>query len=250
MKKITDMKEHFNNDDRPRHSNSATGKIAVGVVLILIGFVLVIRNTGFLPRYFESIIFSWQMLLIAIGFVMTLGTGNKTPGLIVMAVGGFFILPELFHVPFRTYRLFWPAIFIIIGIIVLTNAKWLKRDSWTSGREASNDIIDMVNIFGGGERRLLSQNFKGGKITCVFGGGEIDLTRAGLAPGTSELEISCVFGGVSLIVPPDWNVIIDVTPVLGGFSDQRKAPVSTIDMSRTLVVNGAVVFGGGEIKSY
>lgn len=244
------MKEHFNHDNRPRHSDSATSKIAVGVVLILVGFVLVIRNTGFLPHYFESIIFSWQMLLIAIGFVMTMSTGSKTPGLIVMAVGGFFILPELFDFPFRTYRLFWPAIFIIIGIIVLTNARWLKRDNWSKGGEASNDIIDMVNIFGGGERRLLSQNFKGGKITCVFGGGEIDLTRAQLAPGTSEIEISCVFGGVSLIVPPEWNVIIDVTPVLGGFSDQRKAPVATIDMSKTLVIKGAVVFGGGEIKSY
>ena len=31
------------------------------------------------------------MLLIAIGFVMTVGTGNRGPGLVVMAVGGFFL---------------------------------------------------------------------------------------------------------------------------------------------------------------
>lgn len=244
------MKHRSNLENRPHRSYSATSKIAIGVVLILLGFMLIIRNTGFMPNYFEDIIFSWQMLLIAIGFIMTLGTGNKTPGLIVMAVGGFFIIPEVLDIPFRTYRLFWPAILIIIGIIVVTNARLFNRENWRSESSSSNDIVDMVNIFGGGERRILSQNFQGGKISCVFGGGEIDLTRAKLAEGTHELEIACVFGGVSLIVPPDWNIVIDVTPVLGGFSDDRKTSGSVIDMSKTLVVKGAVVFGGGEIKGY
>ncbi|MEA1886452.1 MAG: DUF5668 domain-containing protein [Bacteroidota bacterium] len=244
------MKHRSNLENRPHRSYSATSKIAIGVVLILLGFMLIIRNTGFMPNYFEDIIFSWQMLLIAIGFIMTLGTGNKTPGLIVMAVGGFFIIPEVLDIPFRTYRLFWPAVLIIIGIIVITNARLFRREHWRSETSSSNDVIDMVNIFGGGERRILSQNFQGGKISCVFGGGEIDLTKARLAEGTHELEIACVFGGVSLVVPPDWNIIIDVTPVLGGFSDDRKTAGSVIDMSKTLVVRGAVVFGGGEIKGY
>ncbi|MFO7853557.1 MAG: LiaF transmembrane domain-containing protein [Bacteroidota bacterium] len=247
---MRDIKHRSNLENRPHRSYSVTSKIAIGVVLILLGFMLIIRNTGFMPNYFEDIIFSWQMLLIAIGFVMTLGTGNKTPGLIVMAVGGFFIIPEVLDIPFRTYRLFWPAILIIIGIIVLTNARLFNRESWKSESSSSNDIVDMVNIFGGGERRILSQNFQGGKISCVFGGGEIDLTGAKLAQGTHEMEIACVFGGVSLIVPPDWNIVIDVTPVLGGFSDDRKTSGSVIDMSKTLVVKGAVVFGGGEIKGY
>lgn len=244
------MNKHSNFEDKPHRSYSATSKVAIGLVLILLGFMLVIRNTGLMPGYFEDIIFSWQMLLIAIGFIMILGTGNKAPGLIVMAVGGFFILPEVFDIPFRTYRLFWPAILIIIGVIVLTNARWFSRERWHSESSSSSDIVDIVNIFGGGERRCMSQNFQGGKITCVFGGGDVDLTRARMAPGTHELEISCVFGGVSLIVPPDWNVMIDVTPVLGGFSDERKIAGATVDMSRTLILRGAVVFGGGDVKSY
>ncbi|HDZ41870.1 MAG TPA: hypothetical protein ENH59_09380 [Bacteroidetes bacterium] len=244
------MNKHSDFEDKPHRSYSATSKVVIGLVLILLGFMLVIRNTGLMPGYFEDIIFSWQMLLIAIGFIMLLGTGNKMPGLIVMAVGGFFILPEVFDIPFRTYRLFWPAILIIIGVIVLTNTRWFSKERWHSGSTSSSDIIDMVNIFGGGERRFMSQNFRGGKITCIFGGGEIDLTRARLAEGTHELEIACIFGGISLIVPPEWNIIIDVTPVLGGFSDSRKTSGSAIDMSKTLVIKGAVVFGGGEIKGY
>jgi len=244
------MRHHSDFKERPQRSQSVTGKIAVGVVLIVLGFLLIIRNAGLMPNYFQDIIFSWQMLLIAIGFVMTLGTGNKAPGLIVMAVGGFFILPEIFDIPFRTYRLFWPAVLIIVGIIVISNSRWFRKDNWVTKGSSSDDMIDIVNIFGGGERRILSQNFQGGKISCVFGGSEIDLTRAKLGEGTNEIDISCVFGGVSFVVPPDWNVIIDVTPVLGGFSDQRKGTSSAIDMSRTLVIKGAVVFGGGEVKGY
>jgi predicted membrane protein len=80
---------------------------------------------------------------------------------------------------------------------------------------------------------------------------ELDLTKARLAPGRNELEIACVFGGASLIVPDTWNIIVEVTPVLGGFSDERKlTPGRTIDTGSQLVIKGAVVFGGGEIKSY
>ena len=238
-------------DNKLHNHHSGTSKIGVGVVLILLGFILVIERTGFLPSYIENIVFSWQMLLIAIGFVMTFGTNNRGPGLIVMAVGGFFILPEIFNIPFQTYRLFWPAIFIVAGVIVLTKSKWFNSESWRSRSSSSSDYIDITHIFGGGERVVSSNNFSGGKITSIFGGGEIDLTRSSLAPGESFLEIACVFGGVSIIVPADWNIALEITPILGGFSDTRRlVPGKAIDQSKTLVVKGAVIFGGGEIKSY
>ena len=92
----------------------------------------------------------------------------------------------------------------------------------TSPAVMGDDYIDYVNVFSGGERQIVSENFRGGKITAVFGGTELDLTKAKLAPGRTELEIACVFGGATIIVPDDWNVKIEVTPVLGGFSDSRK----------------------------
>ena len=238
-------------DKKPHHYYSGSSKMAVGIVLICLGFLLVIRNTGFLPDYIHDIVFSWQMLLIAIGFVMTLGNGNRGPGIIVMAVGGFFILPEIFNANWRSYSLFWPAIFIIGGVIVLTNARWFKGDNWRSKTTNSSDVIDITSIFGGGERVINSQNFSGGKITSIFGGSEVDLTRAQLSPGESVIEVSCIFGGTSLIVPPDWNIVIDVTPILGGFSDSRKIVHGmATDTSKTLILRGAVIFGGGEVKSY
>lgn len=232
------------------HHHFTNNRTLIGVVLVLAGLFLVIRNTGFFPEFIDNVIFSWPMLLVAIGLVMTLGASEKTGGIIVMAVGGFFMIPLIFRETFHMYNMFWPSIFIIVGIIFIVS----RRRGWNAISTKGiigDEYVDYVNVFSGGERQIVSQNFKGGKVTAVFGGIELDLTKANLAPGVSELEIACVFGGATLIVPDDWHVTIEVTPVLGGFSDTRKlTPGRTVDPSKHLLIKGAVVFGGGEVKSY
>jgi hypothetical protein len=45
--------------------------------------------------------------------------------------------------------------------------------------------------------------------------------------------------------------VIEITPILGGFSDSRKMRGDVIrDNTRSLTIKGTVMFGGGEIKSY
>ena len=239
-----------NNLNKRGHHHLKNNRAFIGVILVLVGFFLVMRNTGIFPGFIDNIIFSWPMLLVAIGLVMTLGGSEKTAGVIVMAVGGFFLIPHIFRETFHVYNIFWPSIFIIVGIIFIFS----KRHGWNSSiskGSLGDEYIDYVNIFSGGERQITSDNFKGGKVTAIFGGIELDLTKAHLAPGRSEIEIACIFGGATIIVPDDWFVSIEVTPVLGGFSDSRKlSPGRTIDPSKHLVIRGAVVFGGGEVKSY
>jgi predicted membrane protein len=237
---------------RHEHHHLTNNRAIIGVILVMVGLFLVLRNTGFFPDFIDHVIFSWPMLLVAIGLVMTLGASEKTSGVIVMAVGGFFLIPMIFRETFHAYNMFWPSIFIIIGVIFI----FTKRGSWNKANMNSkgiigDDFIDYVNVFSGGERQIVSENFRGGRISAVFGGMELDLTKAKLAPGRNDLEIACVFGGATLIVPDDWNISIEVTPVLGGFSDSRKlTPGRMVDPTKQLVIKGAVVFGGGEIKSY
>jgi predicted membrane protein len=230
-----------------------SNRALIGAILVLAGLFLVIRNTGFFPEFIDNVIFSWPMLLVAIGLVMTLGATEKTAGIIVMAVGGFFMIPLIFRETFHMYNMFWPSIFIIIGVIFIVSRgrHWNRTTLNTTKGVIGDDYVDYVAVFSGGERQVVSQNFMGGKISAVFGGIELDLTKAGLATGVSELEIACVFGGATLIVPDDWYVTIEVTPILGGFSDTRKLrPGRTVDSSKHLLIKGAVVFGGGEVKSY
>ena len=236
---------------RHDHSHLSSNRAVIGVILVIAGLFLIVRNTGFFPHFLDDIIFSWPMLLVTIGLVITVGSsGGKTSGIIVMAVGAFFLVPIIFRETFHVYNMFWPSIFIIVGIIFI----FARRHSWgsmSSTTQTGDDFVDYVNIFSGGERQIVSENFKGGKITAIFGGNELDLTKARLANGTNVLEIACIFGGTTIIVPDDWYVRIEVTPILGGFGDSRKLqPGRTFSPDRILVIKGAVIFGGGELKSY
>ena len=44
---------------------------------------------------------------------------------------------------------------------------------------------------------------------------------------------------------------MNVTSIFGGFSNKSvKDPSSFVDQSKTLIIKGLVVFGGGELKTY
>jgi hypothetical protein len=119
-------------DDRSQsgndHHHLTNNRVVIGVILVLAGLFLVIRNTGLFPDFIDHVIFSWPMLLVTIGLVMTLGASEKTAGVIVMAVGGFFMIPIIFRETFHMYNMFWPSIFIIIGVIFIVT----KRKGWNA----------------------------------------------------------------------------------------------------------------------
>ncbi|HPE22599.1 MAG TPA: DUF5668 domain-containing protein [Bacteroidales bacterium] len=236
-----------------QHPESST-RLLIGILLIVMGLILIVKKSTVLPgpldNFIDDVIFSWQMLLIVIGMITLIGSDNKVPGIVLISVGGFFLIPELFTDFFRSFNFFWPALFIVIGIVLLINSKRLVKRLDLSGVNKT-DYIDYVNIFGGGERQVNTDNFRGGKITAIFGGGEVDLTSSSLAPENNVIEITCIFGGTTIIVPDNWNVILEITPILGGFSDSRKLRGDVIrDNTRSLIIRGVVIFGGGEIKSY
>jgi predicted membrane protein len=231
-----------------------SNRFIIGILLIIAGLILVLRKTTVLPEpldhFIDNIVFSWQMLLIVIGVITLAGSDNKTPGIVLICVGGFFMIPQLFTDFFRSFNFFWPTLFIVIGIVLLLNSKRIgKTLNYTSGSKA--DMIDYVNIFSGAERQLITDNFQGGRVTSIFGGGEVDLTRSSLAPGDNVIEITCIFGGTTIIVPENWNVILNITPILGGFTDGRRIGSDVIkDTTRSLTIRGTVIFGGGEIKCH
>ncbi len=60
-----------------------------------------------------------------------------------------------------------------------------------------------------------------------------------------------MFGGTTIVVPNDWNVVMNVTSIFGGFSNKSiKDPNVPIDLTKHLIIKGLVVFGGGELKTY
>jgi predicted membrane protein len=227
-------------------------KYAFGIIVMLAGLLLLGYNTGVISYEWKRILFSWQMLLIAIGVVNLMNRESWVPGVILISIGTFFIAPKLFFLPTNFIHLFWPVLLITVGVLIL-----IKRFPRTSGlhRHGDNSGVDegyirQDNIFSGSKQRITTDAFKGGQVNCVFGGAEIDLTQAKLADGVYNLEVNVVFGGVTVIVPSDWKIELKMTSILGGFSDKRAYVKENPDPSKVLVIRGSAIFGGGEIKSY
>ncbi len=228
-------------------SNRNIGRGIIGIVLILIGVAFIGRTLDFFPRQIMHYVFSWEMILIVLGVIFISTRENKTTGWILLIIGLMFLIPDVIHIPYSIRRLFWPSVLIIIGLLIIFRSTNLRRSSEQSG---SSDYIDDIAILGGGDRVITSENFKGGKITALFGGSKIDLTKATLAPGQNVIDVFCMFGGSTLIVPEKWNVKVDVVAILGGFSDKRHIkPDTTMDVGKEIVIKGFVMFGGGEIKN-
>lgn len=256
----------------------------VGLIFIFIGLVLIIDNIRFIPDFIPYWIWTWQFLLITIGVFSLLTTDKVGPGIVLIGVGAIFLLqdvvhdiwPDFFHLFVDDGKLFWYLVLIVIGVSFLLkgkighigSTKSVKRHSRRPGAKfddsnaskdsgtftfsnGDHDYIDEVAIFGGGKKIITSENFKGGKVTCIFGGMELILTQSKLADGIVELEVFAMFGGWTLIVPPTWQIKSEVVAVFGGISDKRMiGPEHVRDNTQQLVVKGLVMFGGGEIKSY
>jgi predicted membrane protein len=229
-------------------------KFAFGFVVIMAGLLLLAFNFDILPYSWKHVFFSWQMLLIAIGIVSLFGGDSWLPGMILIFIGGFFLIPEIFIMHISFARLFWPVLLIGIGLMILskrgTRGRWRHRFDSTTTVLPDEGYINETNIFSGSKHRVINQVFRGGKISNIFGGTEIDLTQAVLQDGQTELTIDCIFGGVTLIVPADWKVILNMNAIMGGFSDKRLVIKEATDPNKVLVIRGSAIFGGGEIKSY
>ncbi len=235
------------NQNRPR------GVFSIAFILIAVGLVLLLNSLNIIPNSVEHVLISWPMLLVVIGIGGFFKDHNNMGNWIVLSVGAFFLIPRIWDIPDYTGT-FWPLILILIGILLLTRSGELRRrvrEASVTANKGTDEYIDDVNIFGGGQRIYTSQNFRGGKVTSIFGGSEIDLTKAKLAPGTNIIEVAYVFGGSTIIVPSSWTLRIETTAIFGSITDKRMiTPNPDAENDAILVIKGSAIFGGGEIKSY
>ncbi len=227
-------------------------RITFGIILIFIGGLFLLNTLDIVDFAVSRIIFSFPFILFVVGMLIMINSSNKVFGGILAGIGFFWILPRIF--PELNYGpgLIIPVVFIVLGIyMIFKHSQKKNEDGYTVDDEKLNkDKIDDVAIFGGGNKAIFSDNFRGGSITAIFGGSEIDLTNCKLAEGTSVLDIVAIFGGTTIVVPKHWNVQLNVTPLFGGFSNKaHKIPNLEIDKSKTLVIKGVAIFGGGEIKT-
>lgn len=87
------------------------------------------------------------------------------------------------------------------------------------------------------------------RVVCVWGGAQLDFRDAEIAPGTSELHVTCVMGGCHLIVPPDLAVEVEGTAIMGGFDEVERGRGEPDPDRALLRVTGFCVMGGVSVET-
>jgi len=264
--------------NQPRNN----GKVFAGLILLAVGSLLLLKQFDFF--FFPGWIFSFPMLLIIIGVFTGIKHDFKKPtSFILILIGVVFLSGRLF--PWFDLRAFiWPIAIIALGLwlIVRRNNQhqpWnqktngFKSDPFTTDSTdfvpeadytvkpegyiapdqnqapAGDDFIDAVAVFGSVKRIIMSKDFKGGEIVNIFGGAEIDFTHADIK-GVVTIEITQVFGGTKLVVPPHWQVRSDMAAVFAGIDDKRFGGTGAQSADKVLVLKGTSIFAGVDVRSY
>ncbi len=230
-------------------SNKAS--FLIGFIFITAGILFLLSNLNLLDPQFTDAIFTWQMLLIAIGLIVFISSRDFF-GILLIAIGSIFLIDKYYD--FDVWQL-WPVVLVLIGFQILFNSRkgapenvnGAKNYSGKNWNETSQDFIYSENIFNSNNLRVTSENFKGGKISSIFGGMNLDLTHSKLSPGSNVLDVSNVFSGLEISVPSDWKIISEATQIFGGFEDKRKYVNASYDETKIMKLRGSSIFGGIKI---
>ncbi|RYG18980.1 MAG: hypothetical protein EOO07_07770 [Chitinophagaceae bacterium] len=267
--------EHFKN----KETENQKGKVLAGLLIVVIGSLLLLDNVGLdLPSW----LWHWSNILIVIGlFIGVKHNFRNSSWFILVIIGSVFTLKEAFGHEISFSRVVFPALLVVIGLYILFKpktgfrhkAKWRKFNetgqftpytevdgdpiaietstsaSSEQKKNNSNDYLDSVNVFGGSHQTVYSKNFKGGEITAVFGGCDVNLTQADFE-GEIIIDVTAIFGGAKFIIPPGWEVKSEVTAIFGGLDDKRSIQPITDGKNRLLIIKGLAMFGGVDIRNY
>jgi predicted membrane protein len=245
-------------EDRKRNFG---GRTTLGGILVLIGGLFLLKSLDIIFIDIPNIIFSPAFIVLVIGLLIIINSRKKMLGSLMVLGGGLWLLPRVFPQYHINDGIIWSVLIITFGIYILLrqrekctdycdNAETAGHHKRFSNSEIKKDFIDEVAVFGGGHRVVYSEDFKGGNITAIFGGSEIDLGNCKMSEGNNIIDVVAIFGGAEIRVPRDWHVIVNATPVFGGFSNKVvRDPGTPIDLSRTLIIKGVAIFGGIEVNS-
>lgn len=222
-------------------------RLIVGAFILIIGILALADNLHFFNA--KDIIQFWPTVFIIVGALKLSNTRTRSGTMIgggLVLLGIAMTLNYLGVISFRL-RDWWPLVVIMAGLAMIFKDKLRNTDgSGLCAQENSNESnIDVVAVMSGHQGNVASQDFRGGSVTAIMGGAEIDLRNA-VIQTEAVIDITAFWGGVSLKIPKDWRVVNNGIAFLGGIDDSSEP---AIDANKRLIITGTAVMGGVEIKN-
>ena len=236
-----------------RHTKDIRWGLFWGVLITLFGLVVLLDNMGVVDA--NKIYHFWPLLLIGFGLLSLLVNPTRSSQFRggVLIFFGVLLQLNAMGIAHFTWGMLWGFFWIAIGLLVLWGsytARTGRIGILHDDTDPRTQIVENV-VFGGIERRLTTQDFRGGVVTAIFGGVELDLSEANMQQEEARLEVNAIFGGIELRVPYNWQVAARGVPIFGGFVDKTRlgAGPDPNTPHKLLVLTGSAIFGGVDVKN-
>lgn len=227
-------------------------QFVLGILIIVVGLLFLADNFG----YFEArdlIHTYWPLILVAWGIAKVTqspGSPGRIFGTILIFVGVMLQLDHLDVIYFR-WNDWWPVVLIIVGVNFLRGS-WFRARNKPAGitnvdDNGSESFMKHFVLMSGIKRTITSKEFRGGELTAIMGGLEIDLREAQIEGSEAVLDTFIVMGGIEIRVPLGWTVVVRAVPVMGGVDDKTYSPKE--GEVKRLIITGNIVMGGIEVKN-
>lgn len=214
------------------------GRLFFGGLVVALGVLILLDNAGTVDA--GQVIGDWWPVAVILAGLISLAANPSRwamPGLIVL-VGVALLLGTLDILDLGAVLV--PAIIIVVGLFIIFGRGVGTRS------DVTGDSIQSFNAFSGSELASNSSHFRGGSVSAVFGGAEVDLRNASLAPD-AQMDVFAAFGAVEIRVPDGWQVAVKGLPLFGGIENATAKEQLPPD-APVLPVNATALFGGVEIK--
>jgi predicted membrane protein len=232
-----------------RADRGVTSQVLMGVLVIAIGLLFLLDNLDIIELH-DALAF-WPLVFIFAGVAKLLDTSSPNGYLVGLAgigIGTAMILNRLGLIYF-SWRQAWPLVPIAVGTMIVVRAMRGGRAPVHGVVDdqpgEATQTVDVTAVLGGFERRVHTQDFRGGEITAVMGGCTLDMRGASMQ-GEATINVFAFWGGVTIKCPPDWTVVLQGTPIMGGFDEKTVAPP---DNRKRLVIRGYAIMGGVEVRN-
>ena len=230
----------------PRTGMRITGQLILGLAIAVLGVLFTLDNLHVLRA--RDFLQFWPVVPIAIGLARVVYA--RTPagvmnGAIWIVVGAALLGNRLgwTHINLLNY---WPLLLVMVGGRIVLQAMSPDARLLGGGVDGSA-VVSAVAVMGGFDRKVVSNQFRGGEVTAFMGGGKLDLRDAKPLDGQAVINVFALMGGYEIFVPDTWHVVVEVTAFMGGVEDKTR-PASDPAAPR-LRLRGFVMMGGVEIRN-
>ena len=245
--------------------DSPQGRKIIAYVLVAIAGLLILSNVGLFSfigltdlagALFRLLFNSIPYILTLAGIFWIVRSGrHETPLMawLLALFGTVLIISQIGLLGLSFGDMLAPMILLTVAFFLVNPRNLLPRRLNTGNEDLDpqEQEIKLFAFMGGGDLKYHSRSLRGGEVMAVWGGYEIDFSDADMEGDSMRLNLYCIMGGVEITVPANWKVEKSgAMCIMGGYSNKTRDMAEELNLpSKTLVVTGLALMGGGEIRN-